>query len=315
MASAAPLKPWQRRQGSSTLTEQLPPRLTTACTSQCRDGHQCGAAGSGMPPGVNTLTSSPVSASLTGISPAMSSTAPVALTSAGPHAVASSSCNVVGAAPSSSTTAGAAVASSAATAATASTRAQAAGIAGGTTAGALATTTPGYGTSTLGAGYGSAYGSSYGAGYGSRYGMGMGGGYGAYGGMGMGMGMNRYGGQQNRGDFFGPDTDSMGRFNEILEFNGFLLDRISDCSSNIYQRLKHILLWLFELKHHIQRSHNASISDEERQELRKKILKRMIVLGSLATIFFLWCIRSLYRRRKQKRLADWNRIFPSQSAL
>jgi len=143
---------------------------------------------------------------------------------------------------------------------------------------------------------------------------------GAYSGMGMGMGMgmgNRYGsGMQNRGDFFGTDTDSMGRFNEILEFNGFLLDRICDCSSSIYQRLKHVLLWLFELKDQIQRSHNASISDEERRELKKKIIKRMIVLGSLATIFFLWCIRSLYRQQRRKRLADWNRIFPShKSAL
>lgn len=179
------------------------------------------------------------------------------------------------------------------------------------------TTTGTYGTSAMG-GYGSSYGggmygSSYGGmGYGSRYGMG-GMGYG-------GMGMNRYGmnGQNGQSAFFSPDSDSMGKFNEILTFNGLLLDRIGEWSIDIYQRLKHILIWLFKLRDDLKRINDKSLSEKERRELRMMIIKKMIAMGSLATFFLMWCMRSLQRRRAKQRLAQWNRLFPSipsQSAL
>lgn len=272
--SVAPLKPWQRRQGSATVTESLPPR--------------------------------PAIGGAIDYTPSSSSTAPIARTL--PVVNASS------------------ISTSAPSGAVASTSAPTVGAAVTTTApGASTATTPALASST---GLGTSYSSTYGGGYGSRYGTGMGyssmggmgyGGYGSsYGSYGSsyggGMGMNRYGGRGGDAEFFGPTTDSLSKFNEILAFNSYLLDQIYNSSVNIYQRLKHIVMWLLELKQALQRAQHAT-SDAERRELRGKILKRMTVLGGLASLFLLWCVRSLQRRRKRQMIADWQKIFPRNSAL
>jgi len=147
-----------------------------------------------------------------------------------------------------------------------------------------------------------------GAGYGYGGMMGSCGGYGSsmYGGS-----MNRYGSRQDS-EFFGPTVDSLSRFNEILDFNSYLLDQIHDRSVNLYDRLKYILTWLFELKDVIRKS--SAAFGEEKRELRRQIMKRMVAIGSLAALFLLWCVRTLQRRRKRQMLNDWARIFPTNKA-
>lgn len=118
--------------------------------------------------------------------------------------------------------------------------------------------------------------------YGGGYGGGMYGG-GRYGGMG-----NDGSGMMGQGDstFFSGTADSLVQFGDLLSVNGQLLDWISERSTLLYDKLRHVAEFLKKGLH-------ALSSQAQNGNVQSRLVKSLLSIASLFCIFMMWCIRQL----------------------